>query len=69
MSGIFQPRATKNCCNFSAAYFICDPIYVEFFIHVQQNAAIIFEIILESSIVKDGLKEKTSSWYCSAFTR
>ena len=59
----------KKYCNFSAANFICGPIYVEFFIHVQQNAAITFEIMLELSIIKDGLKEKTSSLYCSAFTR
>ena len=43
---------------FSAANFNCGPIYVEFFIHVQQNAAITFEIMLKSSIIKDGLKEK-----------
>ena len=44
-------------------------MYAEFFIHVQQNAAIAFEIMLESSTIKDGLKEKTSSLYCSAFTQ
>ena len=54
---------------FSAANFICGPIYVEFFIHVQQNAVITFEIMLKSSIIKDGLKEKTSSLYCSAWRR
>ena len=62
-------RSKKKCCGFSAADFICASIYVEFFIHAQQNAAITFEIILESSIIKYELKEKTSSLYCSAFTR
>ena len=65
----FSTTRINKCCNFSVAYFICGPMYVEFFIHVQQNAAITFEIILDSSIIKDGLKEKTSSLYCSAFTR
>ena len=68
-SNIFHPQAAKKCCDFSAANFICSPIYVELFIHVQQNAWITFEITLESSIIKDGLKVKTSSLYCSAFTR
>ena len=35
------------------------PIYVEFFIHVEQNDVITFEIMLESSIIKDWIKEKT----------
>ena len=35
------------------------PIYVEFFIHEEQNDVITFEIMLESSIIKDGIKEKT----------
>ena len=59
-SNIFHPQAAKKCCNFSAANFICSPIYVELFIHAQQNAWITFEIMLESSIIKDGLKVKTS---------
>ena len=31
---------------------MCGPIYVKFFIRMQQNAAIIFEIMLESSIIR-----------------
>ena len=65
-SSIFHPHAANKCSNFSAANLICGPIYVECFIHVQQNAAINFEIMLKSCIIKDGLKEKTSSLYCSA---
>ena len=68
-SSIFHPHAAKKCCNFSAANIICGPIYVEFFIHAQQNAAITFEIMLESSIINNGPKEKTNFLYCSAFTR
>ena len=60
-AAFFIHTQPKKCCNFSAANFICGPIYEEFFIHVQQNAPITFEIMLESSIIKDGLKEKTSS--------
>ena len=67
-SSIFHSHAAKKCCNFSAANFIRGPIYVKFFIHVQLNAAVTFEIMLESSIIKDRLTEKTSSLYCSAFT-
>ena len=30
-SSIFHLHAAKKCCNFPAANFVCDPIYVQFF--------------------------------------
>ena len=49
-------------------------VFCSKFYQVQQNAAITFKIVLESGISilefkYVGLKEKTSSLYCSAFTQ
>ena len=65
----FSTTRSKKMLQFFGSIFYLWPHICRIFHPRQQNAAIIFEIILESSIVKDGLKEKTSSWYCSAFTR
>ena len=61
-------RRTKMLQFFDSKFYLPPHIYVEFSIHGQRNAVINFEIVLESIIIKDGLKEKTNSLYCPAFT-
>ena len=67
-SSIFHPHAANKCFHFSAVNYISSPIYVAFFIHMHQDVAISFAFLLESNIIQDGLKEKISSFCCSAFT-
>ena len=65
---IFHPDAAKKCCHFPGANYITGLMYVAFLIQMHQDAEISFETLLESNIVKSGIKEKATSLCFSAFT-